>query len=149
METLSIDEVIEFHSETVTFELSYPNSTKKWLEAVAQQEGQGIAALSFIFCSDDYLLNMNVEYLNHDTLTDVITFQYSENDDEAIEGDIFISIERVAENATTFGVPFEKELQRVIVHGTLHLLGYGDKSKAEKELMTEKENFYLEQFTNY
>jgi rRNA maturation RNase YbeY len=104
-------------------------------------------SLSFIFCSDDYLHQINVEYLHHDTLTDVITFEYTAANSDAIEGDIFISIDRIKENAAEFQVPFEVELHRIMVHGTLHLLGYSDKSPNDKALMTEKENFYLQQLS--
>lgn len=141
----AIDNVIHFNSEAITFEHQNPIIIKIWLLSVAKQEGRNIASLSFIFCSDDYLHQINVEYLNHDTLTDVITFEYTEADSDSIEGDIFISIDRIKENATEFQVPFEAELHRVMVHGTLHLLGYGDKSPDDKALMTEKENFYLQQ----
>lgn len=145
MENTIINENINFYAEDVPFEPQQPENIKNWLKKVAQQEGNGINALSFIFCSDDYLHKMNVEYLNHDTLTDVITFQYSDPEANAIEGDIFISTQRITENAQSFGVEFNTELHRVMVHGTLHLLGYADKSPEDKTLMTEKENFYLEQ----
>ncbi|MFT5833658.1 MAG: putative rRNA maturation factor [Cognaticolwellia sp.] len=140
-----IDNVINFHNEQITFEHKQPIIIKKWLQSVAKQEGGSISSLSFIFCSDDYLHQINVEYLNHDTLTDVITFQYSESESDPIEGDIFISIDRIQENANQFETTFDKELHRVMIHGTLHLLGYGDKSSEAKTLMTEKENFYLQQ----
>jgi probable rRNA maturation factor len=143
----TIDNVIHFNSEATTFEHQNPITIKKWLLSVAKREGHNIASLSFIFCSDDYLHQINVEYLNHDTLTDVITFEYTEEDSESIEGDIFISIDRIKENAAEFHVPFDTELHRVMVHGTLHLLGYGDKSSDDKILMTEKENFYLQQLS--
>jgi probable rRNA maturation factor len=142
---IRIDNVINFHNEQITFEHKQPIIIKKWLQSVAKQEGGSISSLSFIFCSDDYLHQINVEYLNHDTLTDVITFQYSESESDPIEGDIFISIDRIQENANQFETTFDKELHRVMIHGTLHLLGYGDKSSEAKTLMTEKENFYLQQ----
>lgn len=143
----AIDNVIHFNSEAITFEHQNPNTIKKWLLSVAKQEGHSIASLSFIFCADEYLHQINMDYLNHDTLTDVITFEYTDPDSDAIEGDIFISIDRIKENAAEFEVPFEAELHRVMVHGTLHLLGYGDKSTDEKAQMTEKENFYLQQLS--
>lgn len=142
---MNLEEVIQFHTEDVQFTFQHASIIRNWLHDSAQQEGSDIASLSFVFCSDNYLYDMNVEYLNHDTLTDVITFQYSEPEASEIEGDIFISIDRIKENATQFQVSFEQELYRVMVHGTLHLLGYGDKSTEEKQLMTEKENFYLNQ----
>lgn len=140
---MSLEEIIQFHTEDIQFNFQKANIIRDWLHSTAQQEGSDIASLSFVFCSDSYLHDINVEYLNHDTLTDVITFQYSEPDSTEIEGDIFISIDRIKENATQFQVTFEQELFRVMVHGTLHLLGYGDKSPEEKTQMTEKENFYL------
>ena len=143
----AIDNVIHFNSEAITFKHQNPNTIKKWLLSVAKQEGHSIVSLSFIFCSDEYLHQINMEYLAHDTLTDVITFEYTDADSDAIEGDIFISIDRIKENAAEFEVPFDTELHRVMVHGTLHLLGYGDKSPDEKAQMTEKENFYLQQLS--
>ena len=95
----------------------------------------------FIFVSDQYLLEMNLKYLKHDTLTDVITFDYSEGD--VVSGDIFISVQRVKENAATFAVNFNEELHRVMIHGVLHLIGFGDKSKTESDVMRGKEDFYL------
>jgi|AntRauTorckE5430_2_1112549.scaffolds.fasta_scaffold03166_3 rRNA maturation RNase YbeY len=142
-----MDNVIHFNNEAITFEHQNPIRIKNWLQSVVNQEGSSVATLSFIFCSDDYLHQINMEYLNHDTLTDVITFQYTEVDSESIEGDIFISIDRIKENAAEFNVPFDAELHRVMVHGTLHLLGYGDKMTEEKAQMTEKENFYLAQLS--
>jgi rRNA maturation RNase YbeY len=111
---------------------------------VAKQEGKKILELSYVFCSDDYLLQINQEYLNHDTLTDIVTFDNSE-DPKKIEGDIFISIDRVKENGEKLGTS-ETELERVMVHGLLHLLGYKDKKKEDKALMTEKEDFYIKQY---
>ena len=108
-------------------------------------ENYTLECLNFIFCTDDYLHNMNVQYLEHDTLTDVITFDNSDIETE-IEGDIFISIDRVSENATIFDTTTEKELHRVILHGTLHLLGYKDKSETEQQIMRQKEDFYLRFF---
>lgn len=144
---VAIDNVIHFNSEAITFEHQNPITIKNWLQSVAEQEGNSIAALSFIFCTDDYLHQINMDYLNHDTLTDVITFQYTEDETEPIAGDIFISIDRIKENAAEFNASFDTELHRVMVHGTLHLLGYGDKSPEDKTLMTEKENFYLAQLS--
>lgn len=131
---------LTFHSEAIDFELTEISTIKTWLKEVIKCEGWTLANLTYIFCSDDYLYQMNVEHLNHDTLTDVITFQYSE---EVVEGDVFISIDRTKENAAIFGVSPEEELNRVMVHGLLHLLGYKDKTVEEKTLMTSKENEYL------
>ncbi|MDR2425051.1 MAG: rRNA maturation RNase YbeY [Prevotellaceae bacterium] len=114
---------------------------KEKIANLIAEEGRTAGSLTFIFCSDEYLLNMNIEYLNHHWLTDVITFDYSRN--TTVAGDIFISIDRVGDNATTFSAEFDTELNRVIFHGLLHLCGYSDKTSAEKELMREKENYYL------
>ncbi len=133
------DEQIEFHTEDVNFELANPELLKSWIHALITAEQQALQHISFIFCSDDFLLDLNVQYLQHDTLTDIITFQYAKMP-TALEGDIFISIDRVRENATTFGVRFEEELHRVMAHGVLHLCGYGDKTPDEKARMTDKEN---------
>ena len=114
-----------------------------WLADVASSENKTIISLTYIFCSDEYLLGINQKYLNHDYYTDIITFPYQEGD--KVESDLFISIERVADNASEFGVDFSNELRRVMVHGLLHLIGYGDKSDAEKELMQKKEDFYIQQ----
>ena len=139
---------IEFHTEEpLQFTFQKKTSTTKWLEEVIKREG-GILAeegdLNYIFCTDDYLYQMNVEYLQHDTLTDVITFDNSEDTaDKIIEGDIFISLDRVRDNAQSLNNEEEVELNRVIVHGLLHLLGYGDKTPADERLMRQKEDFYL------
>lgn len=96
--------------------------------------------INIIFCSDDYLLNINQQYLEHDYFTDIITFDYS---DTAIASDVFISVDRIADNASSINVSFQSELYRILFHGVLHLVGYKDKEPADKKLMTEKEDFYL------
>lgn len=131
---------ITFHSEDIPFKLPAPNKIKTWLKSVIQEEGWKLGSLNYIFCSDNYLYQMNIQHLQHDTLTDVITFQYSE---EVVEGDIFISVERTSENAKTYKVSDLYELQRVMVHGLLHLMGYGDKSPEDKAEMTAMEDKYL------
>ena len=136
--------MIQFCTEDITFSLKEKLKHKAWLNEVAKQEGKKILELTYVFCSDMYLLQINQEYLNHDTLTDIITFDNSE-DPKKIEGDIFISIERVKENGDKL-VTSETELERVMVHGLLHLLGYKDKKKEDKALMTEKEDFYIKQY---
>jgi rRNA maturation RNase YbeY len=136
--------MIQFCTEDITFSLREKLKHKAWLNEVAKQEGKKILELSYVFCSDDYLLQINQEYLNHDTLTDIVTFDNSE-DPKKIEGDIFISIDRVKENGEKLGTS-ETELERVMVHGLLHLLGYKDKKKEDKALMTEKEDFYIKQY---
>ncbi len=136
--------MIHFCTEDITFSLKEKLKHKAWLNEVAKQEGKKILELTYVFCSDEYLLQINQEYLNHDTLTDIVTFDNSE-DPKKIEGDIFISIERVRENGNKLGTS-ETELERVMVHGLLHLLGYKDKKKGDKALMTEKEDFYIKQY---
>jgi probable rRNA maturation factor len=112
--------------------------TEKWLEQVAVSEGKSLGDVTLIFCSDSYLLQMNNEHLDHDYFTDIITFDYCEG--EVVSGDLFISIDRVRDNAYTENVYWLDELLRVVVHGTLHLLGYGDKSQDEFVLMRKKED---------
>ena len=136
--------MIHFCTEDITFSLKEKLKHKAWLNEVAKQEGKRILELTYVFCSDDYLLQINQEYLNHDTLTDIVTFDNSE-DPNKIEGDIFISIDRVKENGDALGTK-ETELGRVMVHGLLHLLGYKDKKKEDKALMTEKEDYYIKQY---
>jgi rRNA maturation RNase YbeY len=136
--------MIQFCTEDITFSLKEKLKHKAWLNEVAKQEGKKIQELTYVFCSDEYLLQINQEYLNHDTLTDIVTFDNSE-DPKKIEGDIFVSIERVKENGDKLGTS-QTELKRVMVHGLLHLLGYKDKKKEDKTLMTEKEDFYIKQY---
>ena len=112
-----------------------------WLEKVVSNENKKLGEIVIIICKDDYLLEKNIKFLNHDTLTDVISFDYST--DKNISGDIFVSIDRIKENAKTYNVTFLKELDRVMVHGLLHLLGYNDKTEKDATEMKKKENFYL------
>ena len=128
---------VSFQSEDVEFELAKPDILTEWIQSIIEREGCTLHQASYIFCSDEYLYNLNQEYLNHDTYTDIITFPYTEP--PLIEGDVFISIDRVKDNARQFGVPFEQELHRVMIHGILHLCGYPDKSPEEKAHMREKE----------
>lgn len=137
------DEPLVFHSEDIEFELKNQEQIAAWIEASAAAEGKSLGGVNFIFCSDEYLYQMNMEYLQHDTYTDVITFPYAEPEDDYIQGDIFISVERTSENAASYGVSPEQELQRVMIHGVLHLLGYEDKTAAKKKIMTQKEDEYL------
>jgi len=131
---------ILFHTESIDFALSNEDNTKDWIIATITKEEKPQGNLNFIFCNDSYLHNINLEYLNHDTYTDIITFPLRQ---DRIEGDIFISIDRIKENATTFNVSFDKELHRVIIHGVLHLIGYKDKSEEEQKTMRMKEDYYL------
>ncbi|MFT4663702.1 MAG: putative rRNA maturation factor [Polaribacter sp.] len=137
--------IIDFFSEEIEFELEYTESIIRWLLDAYQQEQKTVAALNYIFCSDVYLHQINMQYLNHDTLTDIITFSNA-REGAPIEGDIFISVDRVKENAANFGVSFEKEMLRVIIHGSLHLMSYKDKTEEDQKLMTQKENFYIARF---
>tara|TARA_B100001758_G_C18287950_1_gene545349 strand:- start:42 stop:446 length:405 start_codon:yes stop_codon:yes gene_type:complete len=116
-------------------------NNKGWLKKVISNEGKKIGEIVFVFCSDDFLLEKNIQFLNHETLTDVITFDYCDGD--IISGDILISVDRVEENSKIFNVKFFNELDRVMLHGLLHLLGYGDKNKRDSKIMRAKENFYL------
>lgn len=117
-----------------------------WLKDVTTKEGKEIGELVYVFCNDDYLIEKNMQFLKHDTLTDVITFDYCNK--EVISGDILISTERVKENALKYEVDFLTELHRVMVHGLLHLLGYQDKNEKDAKKMREKENYYLNKFIN-
>jgi probable rRNA maturation factor len=133
---------IYFFSEEVNYTLKNKTHIRSWINDTIIAEGYQLEELNFILCSDDYLLAMNQQFLKHDTYTDVITFDNSEKL-KTITGDIFISIERIQENARQFRSTTQHELCRVMVHGTLHLLGYKDKGKAAKTLMTQKEDQYL------
>lgn len=117
-----------------------------WLSLLMEEEKVVPGAVSYIFCTDNYLLELNQTYLDHDTLTDIITFQY-ENHPEPVSGDIYISVERTRDNAATLGTLPDEELRRVIAHGLLHLCGYKDKSPEEEKIMRAKENYYLERFS--
>ena len=133
------DKVI-YNVEDIDFQLVNQNLLSSWIEKTIENEGAILGAVSYIFCSDDYLHQMNVEYLNHDTLTDVITFPYNDN---PIEGDIFISIDRVKDNAQDLAVAFDDELHRVMIHGVLHLCGYSDETDEQEAEMRQKEDEYL------
>ncbi len=134
---------IEFMVEDAPeFELSDAEELIGWIERVAAVHEHRIVQLTYIFCSDDYLHQLNVEYLDHDTLTDVITFDNSD-DADIIEGDVFISVERVRDNAQDLGVSFRDELHRVMIHGVLHLLGYHDKDLLSQTAMRAKEDHCL------
>ena len=132
---------IIFHQEDISFRLKNIKKIKSWIEKSVALERGIVGDLNYIFCSDTYLHKINLEYLKHDTLTDIITFDYSEK--KQISGDIFISIDRIKENALKFNQSTDIELNRVLIHGVLHLLGYKDKTPKEKETMRAKEDFYL------
>ncbi|HEB62193.1 MAG TPA: rRNA maturation RNase YbeY [Bacteroidetes bacterium] len=133
--------MISFHIEEIDFQIQNKEKLIHWIESTIIKENKSLNTISYIFCSDEYLHKINLQYLQHDTLTDIITFPY--NDGDNIEGDIFISIDRIKENSQIFKTSFDKELHRVMIHGVLHLIGYGDKSPEEKSLMTQNENKYL------
>jgi probable rRNA maturation factor len=133
---------IHFFSEDISFSLENEASSKAWIELVLQQEGYEAENINYIFCSDNHLLELNKEYLNHDTLTDIITFEHSEKG-KNLAADIFISIDRVRENAASLKKDFANELHRVIIHGLLHLFGLKDMTVAEKQEMREKEDACL------
>ncbi len=134
--------MINFHTESIDFKVTNPIKTKRWLKSVIEAEGFELSEINYVFCDDEYLHKINVEYLDHDTLTDIITFDNSE-DENLIEGDIFVSIERITDNAKDFGTVFELEFRRVIVHGILHLCGYYDKTDEDEKQMRAKEDHYI------
>lgn len=132
--------MISFHSET-NFSLKNEEELCKWISFVIQNEEFKEGELNYIFCDDKYLLEKNVKFLNHNTLTDIISFDYTMG--KLVSGDIFISVERVEENAKIFNVSFDDELQRVMIHGILHFCKYKDKNDEEKKTMRAKEDYYL------
>jgi len=133
---------IRFFSEGIPFKIDFPRKNASWIKEVARREKKTIKEINYIFCSDGYLLQLNQGFLNHKTLTDIITFDNSEGKN-GLEGEIYISIERVQENALEFNTEFEDELHRVMIHGVLHLIGYKDKKPSEKALMRKKEEACL------
>jgi probable rRNA maturation factor len=133
---------IYFFNEESSFKLKSLSQTRNWIKEAIESENYTLKSINFIFCSDNYLLKINQQYLNHDTYTDIITFDNSEIHNQ-IESDIFISIERVKENSKAYKTTLNTELHRIMIHGILHLLGYKDKAIKDKELMTAKENEYL------
>lgn len=134
-----------FTKAATRFKFDNATGIRKWILSAIKKEGYTAGYIQFVFCSDDYLLELNQQYLHHDTLTDIITFDYREG--KKISGDIFISIDRVKENTGKFNVRFKDELHRVMIHGILHLCGYKDKDKKSTQVMREKEDFYLERLT--
>ena len=136
---------IYFHTEPpLRFTLSKPDEVREWLCTVIANENAKSGEINYIFCNDEYLHKINLQYLQHDTYTDIITFDNSD-EPNLIEGDIFVSTERVTENAEKYAIAFERELKRVMVHGILHLSGYKDKTTAQQKQMRAKEDFYLRQ----
>jgi len=139
---------IRFFEEDIRFNLQQKLLIKKWIKTTIKEEGHKLSELNIIFCSDAYLLHINQSYLQHDYLTDIITFDTSEESNK-IEGEIYISIDRVKENAASLNIPIYLEICRIIIHGVLHLCGYQDKTDSEKRIMSEKENYYLNRLNNY
>lgn len=137
------EEIINFYSEN-EFELQHSSQFETWVKDVIASEGKKTGEISFIFCDDEYLLEINKQYLDHDTYTDIISFDNAMGN--ILNGDIFISTERVSENAAEYGVPFEEELKRVIIHGVLHFCGFKDKSKEEAQEMRAKEEEKMKMF---
>ncbi|RTY70387.1 rRNA maturation RNase YbeY [Flavobacterium sp. LS1P28] len=135
--------MINFNYET-DFNLDNEEAVVAWLENVITSENKKEGEINYIFCDDDFLHKINVEYLNHDTLTDIISFDYSMGNE--LHGDIFVSVERVKDNAADFNVSFEQELKRVLVHGILHYCGYKDKGESEELLMRSKEDEKIAMF---
>lgn len=125
---------LQFYSENISFTLSQKKIIRTWISKVIHEKGFEQGPISIIFCDDEYLHKMNVQYLNHDTLTDIISFDYTEN--KTVSGDLFISYERVKENAKKLKIPAIQELHRIIIHGVLHLLGNKDKTPNDKKNMT-------------
>ena len=133
---------IRFFTEDIKFELKKKSELKKWIDSVVTENNKETESINYIFTSDLYLLEINQKYLNHNTLTDIITFNNSSSKNN-IEADIFISIERVMDNARALKTQFTEELHRVMIHGVLHLIGFDDKTEQEKSEMRKKENHYL------
>ena len=135
-------DAINFFSQGVRFKIKNTRKVSLWIKRAIVKEKGSLGEINYIFCSDSILLKINQQFLNHDTLTDIITFDNRE-EKGPLEADIFISIPRIRENALKLGEPFERELHRVLIHGVLHLLGYSDKSKLKKARMRKKEDAYL------
>lgn len=136
--------MVTFTSLDIKFNLGSKLLIKNWVKFIALTEEKVLGDIAYVFCSDAHLLGLNEQYLKHDTYTDIITFDYSEN--SRLSGDIFISIDRVKENASAYNISFNMELGRVMAHGVLHLAGYKDKKEDDKKVMKMKEDFYLSSF---
>ena len=133
--------MVNYYFEDTAFKLKAKTKIKNWLKLVAESEVYTLRNVSVIFCSDNYILDINQRFLQHDYFTDIITFDYSEG--SKISGDLFISVDSVKENSIEYGTDFEDELHRVIVHGILHLIGYDDHTDEDIKIMRSKENYYL------
>ena len=133
--------MIAYYTQDTDFVFKGKQFNNKWLRMVAESEIRRIGDISIIFCSDNYILDVNMKYLQHDYFTDVITFDYCDGD--KLSGDLFISVDTVRENAKLYNTDFNDELNRVMVHGILHLIGYDDHSQKDKQLIRKKEDYYL------
>lgn len=133
--------MVNFFNQDCNFNFRQKTLTRKWMKLTAESEIKKLGEISIIFCSDSYILEINRKYLSHDYYTDIITFDYCEGD--TLSGDLFISIDSVRENAEEYGTEFDNELNRVIIHGLLHLIGYDDHSEKDIAQMRNKENYYL------
>lgn len=138
--------MIDFNFEEIDVPDINFEEAERWITKVIENNNKNVGELTYIFCSDDYLLEINKQYLQHDYFTDIITFNYCEED--TISGDLFISVDTVLDNSKTFGVDFKTELNRVIIHGVLHLIGFDDKCDEDQEEMTRQENLSLELLNN-
>ena len=134
--------MISYYFQDVDFKFREKRRTNQWLRLAAESEIRRLGDINIIFCSDNYILDVNMKYLQHDYFTDIITFDYCEG--TVLSGDLFISVDSVRENSIEFGTDFEEELHRVIVHGVLHLIGYDDHTEEDKKVMRQKENYYLQ-----
>ena len=134
--------MVSYYSQDVKFELKGKLFNNKWLKFVAESEIKRIGDISIIFCSDNYILDINMKYLQHDYFTDIITFDYCEG--QMLSGDLFISIDSVKENSALYGTELEDELNRVMVHGLLHLIGFDDHTDEDQKIMRQKEDYYLQ-----
>ncbi len=135
--------MVSYFNEDISFPFKEKRLTSRWLKFVAESESKRLGDIAVIFCSDNYILDVNIKYLQHDYFTDIITFDYCEGN--RLSGDLFISIDSVRENAAFYKTEFAQELNRVIVHGLLHLIGYDDHTPEDVAVMRAKENYYLSQ----
>ena len=133
--------MITYYTEDIQFDFKGKQFNNRWLKTVCGSEIRRLGAVSIVFCSDNYILDINLRYLQHDYFTDIITFDYCEGN--TVSGDLIISIDSVRENAEYYGVPFETELDRVMVHGILHLIGYDDHTEEDVKVMRQKEDYYI------
>ena len=138
---MDIQSEFDFRSEDILFQLNEKPAIISWLSYSITAENKIPGDISYVFCSDDFLHKMNVKYLNHNTLTDIITFDYCHGN--LINGEMFIGIDRIKDNAKDFSVSLDKELHRVMIHGIMHLCGYNDKTVEDQNVMSSKEDFYL------